>query len=98
MYLSNYYFRCRVLEFKGSKSQKKILKRFNKFLSGKEISQVNDRKMSTGSGASDDLEEQGVEQFVESTIKPQDIDVNIIMKTEQPHETADKECEGRVLK
>lgn len=80
-----------MLEFKTSKSQKKILKRFNKFLADKHVS--GDRKMSTGSG-SDEMGEQGVEDFVESTMKPQDIDINVVMNTEETVESPDKECEG----
>lgn len=91
-----YTFRCRVLEFKASKSQKKILKRFNKFLSGKEMIS-NDRKMSTSSSAPDDMGEHGVEQFVESTVTPQDIDVNDVMTTDETQESLEIDTEGSTL-
>lgn len=88
-------FRCRMLEFKPSKSQKKILKRFNKFLSGEEVAKSNNRKMSTSSSTSEDMGEQGVEQFVESTIEPLNIDVGNVLNTEETQmESLDIDSEG----
>lgn len=84
-----------MLEFKPSKSQKKILKRFNKFLSGEEVAKSNNRKMSTSSSTSEDMGEQGVEQFVESTIEPQNIDVGNVLNTEETQmESLDIDSEG----
>lgn len=80
------YYRCRALEFKASKSQKKVLKRFNKYLSGQVEcdKQPGDstRKMSTCSSETEMLESfgEGAEQFVESTKEPQDININNIVK------------------
>lgn len=72
-------FSCCALEFKPSKSQKKVLKRFNKFLANSNNQTGEDnRKMSTCSSASEVLGEgyeEGVEQFVETTKEPQYIDV-----------------------
>lgn len=84
-----------MLEFKPSKSQKKILKRFNKFLSGEEVAKSNNRKMSTSSSTSEDMGEQGVEQFVESTIEPLNIDVGNVLNTEETQmESLDIDSEG----
>lgn len=84
-----------MLELKPSKSQKKILKRFNKFLSGEEVAKSNNRKMSTSSSTSEDMGEQGVEQFVESTIEPLNIDVGNVLNTEETQmESLDIDSEG----
>lgn len=59
-----YTIRCQALKFKATKSQKKILKKFNKHLLGQNESH---RKMSTCSSSSETLNEtcqNGAEQFM----------------------------------
>ncbi|XP_053610397.1 arginyl-tRNA--protein transferase 1 isoform X2 [Plodia interpunctella] len=82
-----YTIRCRVLEFKATKSQKKVLKKFNRYLSGQTDDGVEgngERKMSTCSSGGDAEEGgEGREHFVESHKEHQDIDLsNIKMLTE----------------
>ncbi|XP_063829520.1 arginyl-tRNA--protein transferase 1-like isoform X2 [Ostrinia nubilalis] len=86
-----YTIRCRALEFKPTKSQKKILKRFNKYLTGQDLGQAadRDRKMSTCSSGTD--EEQipdGREHYVESTKACQDIDVDAVLSSDMIEEPA----------
>lgn len=80
-------FRCRVLEFKATKSQKKILKRFNKYLTGQEPEQmVGDagRKMSTcSSGIDEEQFGEGREHYVESNKEHQNIDVNVVLSSSE---------------
>ncbi|XP_038222784.1 arginyl-tRNA--protein transferase 1 [Zerene cesonia] len=68
-----YTIRCRALEFRPSKSQKKVLKRFNKYLVGEIEPECSNRKISSSSDDMkfDEGETEGVEQFVESKQKPQ---------------------------
>ncbi|XP_059052630.1 arginyl-tRNA--protein transferase 1 [Achroia grisella] len=88
-----YTIRCKALEFKATKSQKKVLKRFNKYLLGpdnteKPLSNA-DRKMSTCSSLEDNMEhlQETRECFVEPTRKHQNIDVtNIVIGTEESDE------------
>lgn len=80
--------RCRALEFKPTKSQKKVLKRVNKMLAGQEKPQPSGdsgRKMSTGSSGSEVLAEgfeEGGEQFIETMREHQDINLDIVNKSE----------------
>ncbi|KAM3965873.1 arginyltransferase 1 [Aphomia sociella] len=73
-----YTIRCSALNFKATKSQKKVLKRFNKFLTGQDNCEQTpgDRKMSTCS-SEDNLEymQEGREHFVEATREHKDIDI-----------------------
>ncbi|CAG9788705.1 unnamed protein product [Diatraea saccharalis] len=76
-----YTIRCRIQEFKATKSQKKILKRFNKFMIGNESESLTNsgRKMSTCSGNTDEEEAlEGREYFMESSRVHQAIDVTNI--------------------
>ncbi|XP_045500708.1 arginyl-tRNA--protein transferase 1 [Colias croceus] len=68
-----YTIRCRALEFRPSKSQKKVLKRFNKYLVGENEPECSHRKISSSSDDMkfDEGEAEGGEQFVESKQKPQ---------------------------
>ncbi|CAH2092903.1 unnamed protein product [Euphydryas editha] len=83
-----YTIRCRALEFKTSKSQKKVLKRFNKFLIGQdELSSEN--KISSKSNEDMAVDDEGREQFVETTRAPQqgvitDIDLPFIEEEDDP--------------
>ncbi|XP_046969534.1 arginyl-tRNA--protein transferase 1 isoform X1 [Vanessa cardui] len=72
-----YTIRCRALEFKSSKSQKKILKRFNKFLMG----QDEDKSMSRSNEDMTIDDAEGREQFVETTRVHQE---GIITDTDLP--------------
>lgn len=76
--------RCRALEFKASKSQKKILKRFNKSLMGQEEHVAGDagRRMSTGSSNPDELHGEERDHFVESNKEHQKIDVSSVIKSQ----------------
>ncbi|CAH2984087.1 unnamed protein product [Chilo suppressalis] len=80
-----YTIRCRILEFKATKSQKKTLKRFNKFIAGNEAESLKEnlgRKMSTGSGNSDEEQlVEGREHYVESAREHQNIDISNIKNT-----------------
>ncbi|XP_063537097.1 arginyl-tRNA--protein transferase 1 isoform X1 [Cydia strobilella] len=82
-----YTIRCRALEFKATKSQKKVLKRFNKYLVGQDTNEKSEptgdgnRKMSTCSSEADMAE--GVEQFLESTNVPQKINISNIVKADE---------------
>ncbi|KAI5642164.1 arginyl-tRNA--protein transferase 1 [Phthorimaea operculella] len=93
-----YTIRCRVQEFKASKSQKKVLKRFNRFLSGDTTaSGDSDRKMSTSSSLGDLHGECGEgmgEQFVETTKQHQDIDVAGTVQCENDEVNLKGEGEG----
>ncbi|XP_052756992.1 arginyl-tRNA--protein transferase 1 [Galleria mellonella] len=79
-----YTIRCRALEFKATKSQKKVLKRFNKYLLGQDNTESSgnlDRKMSCSS-LDDNMEhlQEGQECFVEPTQGHQDIDIaNVVI-------------------
>ncbi|XP_061718518.1 arginyl-tRNA--protein transferase 1 [Cydia pomonella] len=81
-----YTIRCRALEFKATKSQKKVLKRFNKYVVGQDTNERSEptgdgnRKMSTCSSEADMAE--GVEQFLESTNVPQKINISNIVKAD----------------
>ncbi|XP_045775221.1 arginyl-tRNA--protein transferase 1 isoform X1 [Maniola jurtina] len=67
-----YTIRCRALEFKTSKSQKKVMKRFNRYLMGlDDISEY--RRMSSSN--EDMTNTAGREQFVESRRAHQDINI-----------------------
>ncbi|XP_013199429.2 arginyl-tRNA--protein transferase 1 [Amyelois transitella] len=79
-----YTIRCRVSDFKATKSQKKVLKRFSKYLSGQDISETSgERKMSTCSGGDTEDLGEGREHFVESHKEHRDIDIsNIKMRTQ----------------
>ncbi|CAB3253309.1 unnamed protein product [Arctia plantaginis] len=74
-----YTIRCRSLEFKATKSQKKVLKQVNKFLIGHDSTPTEaPRKMSTCSSGSEVLGEgyeEGGEQYVESMREHQDINL-----------------------
>ncbi|KAL4709062.1 hypothetical protein ACJJTC_005923 [Scirpophaga incertulas] len=81
-----YTIRCKALDFKASKSQKKILKRFNKYLMNTdENSTTMERKMSTSGSEDEEPVEQGRDQFVECSRDHQTIDVSSIMTEELPH-------------
>lgn len=77
-------YSCRAQEYKSSKSQKKVLKRFNKFLSGEETNKnhVGDtsRKRSTCSSEVEGevFEEGRGEQFVETNRGHQNINLDSI--------------------
>lgn len=77
-----FLYSCRALEFKTSKSQKKVLKRVNKFLIGQdELSAEN--KLSSKSNEDMAVDDEGREQFVETTRAPQigivaDVDLSFI--------------------
>ncbi|XP_026725761.1 arginyl-tRNA--protein transferase 1 [Trichoplusia ni] len=84
-----YTIRCRALQFKTSKSQKKVLKRVNKYLLGEELLQpatgAGARKMSTCSSGSDVLGEgfdEGGEQFIETLREHQDINIDVVKNSE----------------
>nr|XP_021199343.2 arginyl-tRNA--protein transferase 1 [Helicoverpa armigera] len=83
-----YTIRCRTLEFKPSKSQKKVLKRVNKLLVGQDgpdPSPESGRKMSTGSSGSEVLAEgfeEGGEQFIETMREHQDINWDMVKNSE----------------
>lgn len=82
-----YTIRCRSQEFKATKSQKKILKRINKFLSGQDVSPTHEtgRKMSTCSSDSEILVEgfeEGGEQFIETMREQQDINLDTFKTNE----------------
>ncbi|KAG6443353.1 hypothetical protein O3G_MSEX002745 [Manduca sexta] len=95
-----YTIRCRALEFKSTKSQKKVLKRFNKFLMGQNESEAEKgRKMSTCSSGSEVLGEgfeEGVEQYVETTREPQDMNIAEIQscQMERLNEIIDSNTKG----
>ncbi|XP_026321324.1 arginyl-tRNA--protein transferase 1 [Hyposmocoma kahamanoa] len=82
-----YTIRCRAQEFKSSKSQKKVLKRFNKFLSGEEINEnrVGDPSRSRSACSSEvegELFEEGrCEQFVETNRGHKNINLDSITRT-----------------
>ncbi|OWR49466.1 arginyl-tRNA-protein transferase 1 isoform 1 [Danaus plexippus plexippus] len=67
-----YTIRCRALEFKASKSQKKVLKSFNKFLIGEEISDISAQE-SREDVAMEQVE--GQEQFLESKRPHEDVNI-----------------------
>ncbi|KAJ8715050.1 hypothetical protein PYW08_005031 [Mythimna loreyi] len=83
-----YTIRCRALEFKPTKSQKKVMKRVNKMLVGQEQPQLSGdgrRKMSTCSSGSEVLAEgfeEGGEQFVETMREHQDINLDLVNASE----------------
>ncbi|XP_050666148.1 arginyl-tRNA--protein transferase 1 isoform X2 [Leptidea sinapis] len=76
-----YTIRCRALEFKATKSQKKVLKRFNKYLMGEEeVLGKSNRKLSE---SSDDMKLDycgGGDEFVESKQKPQELSFEGVIK------------------
>ncbi|CAH2043609.1 unnamed protein product, partial [Iphiclides podalirius] len=83
----SYTIRCRALEYKASKSQKKILKRVNKFLLGEtqQCENDGDRKMTMSSGQVSDNSEEGNEQFVEPKRDPQNINIqDVAVSQEDP--------------
>ncbi|XP_068617683.1 arginyl-tRNA--protein transferase 1 [Battus philenor] len=76
----SYTIRCKALEFKASKSQKKILKRVNKFLMDEkhDLGNEGERKMST-SQSSERIEcLEGHDQFMEAKRDPKVININNI--------------------
>lgn len=90
-----YTIRCRILEFKATKSQKKILKRFNKFLTEKESDSLGTSGgglMSTCTSDTDgDHLEEGREHIVESSREHQSIDVYNVMNADiEGHEDDNK--------
>ncbi|XP_039756399.1 arginyl-tRNA--protein transferase 1 isoform X1 [Pararge aegeria] len=68
-----YTIRCRALEFKTSKSQKKVMKRFNKFLMGQE--EISGESKVSGSNEDMTVDTEGREEFVESRRRHQDINI-----------------------
>lgn len=80
-------YSCRAQEFKSSKSQKKVLKRFNKFLSGEETNEnrVGDPSRSRSACSSEveaELFEEGrCEQFVETNREHKNINLDSITRT-----------------
>ncbi|XP_049875795.1 arginyl-tRNA--protein transferase 1 [Pectinophora gossypiella] len=92
-----YTIRCKAQEFKPTKSQKKVLKRFNKFLSGEEkdfrSAGDTDRKMSTSSSLGErELEGESGEQFVETTRQHQDINVANVVTADTEEKETNGEC------
>lgn len=83
-----YTIRCRALEFKLTKSQKKVLKRVNKILSSQDASASagdSKRKMSTCSSGSEVLAEgfeEGGEQFIETMRDHQDLNFDVVKNSE----------------
>lgn len=78
-----YTIRCRSQVFKATKSQKKVLKRFNKFLLGQDKQNAYnvERKMSTCSNDSETIDERFVESnetFLHNTKQHDNIDINNI--------------------
>ncbi|XP_041982131.1 arginyl-tRNA--protein transferase 1 [Aricia agestis] len=72
-----YTIRCKALEFKASKSQKKVLKRVNKYLLGNENNSGGDCwRMSNASGDLKMDQGEGREVFVENKIKQQNVDLS----------------------
>ncbi|VVC92115.1 unnamed protein product, partial [Leptidea sinapis] len=84
-----YTIRCRALEFKATKSQKKVLKRFNKYLMGEEeVLGKSNRKLSE---SSDDMKLDycgGGDEFVESKQKPQELNIYLRDGTENLNESS----------
>lgn len=82
IYLLVLDYRCQALEFKASKSQKKIMKRVNKFLIGEtqpaEIDGDTKFSKSLSSGQESEYLEEGNEQFVEVNRLPQNINIQDI--------------------
>lgn len=82
IYLLVLDYRCQALEFKASKSQKKILKKVNKFLIGEtqpsEIDGDTKFSKSISSGQEPECLEEGNEQFVEVNRLPQNINIQDI--------------------
>ncbi|CAK1586917.1 unnamed protein product [Parnassius mnemosyne] len=79
----SYTIRCKALEFKATKSQKKILKRVNKYLAGDAQQSVSEGnpKMSTSQTDEHIVEnlEEGVEQFMETKRDPKVINIKDIV-------------------
>ncbi|KPI97013.1 Arginyl-tRNA--protein transferase 1 [Papilio xuthus] len=75
----SYTIRCKALDFKLTKSQKKILKRINKFLSGEAEQDKDERRMST-SQSYEQIENLG-EQFVAPKQDPQMINIKLVRTT-----------------
>lgn len=69
-----YTIRCRIKEFKLTKSQKKVCKKFNKFIQG---NLVETSKESGSGDKSDDVpdEKMALEQFIESNKTPREINM-----------------------
>ncbi|CAK1555782.1 unnamed protein product [Leptosia nina] len=74
-----YTIRCRALDFKPSKSQKKVLKRFNKFLISESEGSNSGRKISCSSNDSN-FDEPGGDQCVTSKQEPQVLDIGADIK------------------
>lgn len=76
---------CRAQEYKTTRSQKKVLKKFNKFLSGEATNRYrmsdSTRRVSTCSSAEAELTEGGRgEQFVETSRGHQTINLDSIVR------------------
>ncbi|XP_022122266.2 arginyl-tRNA--protein transferase 1 isoform X1 [Pieris rapae] len=88
-----YTIRCRALEFKASKSQKKVLKRFNKYLTGEYDLASAERKASSSSEEMN-VDESGGELFVKCKQEPLKIDIEADLKyNDSP---GDSKCEDTV--
>ncbi|KPJ13854.1 Arginyl-tRNA--protein transferase 1 [Papilio machaon] len=83
----SYTIRCKALDFKATKSQKKILKRINKYLSGETEQDKDDRRMST-SQSYEQIENLG-EQFITPKQDPQIINVHNVTFTSGNNEQDD---------
>ncbi|XP_023937280.1 arginyl-tRNA--protein transferase 1 [Bicyclus anynana] len=68
-----YTIRCRALEFKTTKSQKKVIKRVNKFLMGQD--EISKESQVSGSNEDMTVDTDGREQFVESRRSHQEINI-----------------------
>ncbi|CAG9111731.1 unnamed protein product [Plutella xylostella] len=102
-----YTIRCAVSDFKPTKSQKKVLKRFNKHLTGGSSSEVQSgesRKMSTCSTESDATNDaetaagEGGEVFVESNKTHQDINVGDVIASFEEQEKMDADTKDETEK
>ncbi|XP_072944615.1 arginyl-tRNA--protein transferase 1 isoform X2 [Epargyreus clarus] len=96
----SYTIRCKALEFKASKSQKKVLKQFNKYLIGQEeAAGGGDQQMSSGS---EDirLEDygEGPELFVETSNAHRDINLTSLVAPVESNSISsnDKNPEGEM--
>lgn len=93
-------FRCRALEFKLTKSQKKVLKRVNKILASQDASASagdSKRKMSTCSSGSEVLAEgfeEGGEQFIETMRDHQDLNFDVVKNSELLDGSAGEQAGG----